>query len=373
MINNIIYGNSSSGGGGDSDFYVVIFKNPVDGSVYQYKECEPGGSVTYTGTTPTKAPTSDTAYTFSGWSSTQNGSAEKDILTNITSNKIVWAAYTSAVRNYTVTWKNFDGTTLKTENYAYGETPKYTGDNPTYLGWTFTGWNPTPAPITSSMTYYATYSYPAGMTETINKDWDQIIADAKSSSTSGYTVLGTKIMATTDNKARCYELAGIKADSGSTFTFIPRTVDGTVKWNTSDTNSGGYPKSNYKTYIEGTCLNHFPANIKAASKSVSKTYRMGSGDNKATNTASYTIWPPSVKEMNWTNTSSYNETSGVTYTAYTSDSQRIRYTDTGSASAAWLRSAYYLNTSNAMRVYTSGVWNIYYCSNEYGALPCFCL
>lgn len=352
--------------------YTVTFMNGT--SVWDTQTVLYGSTATPKQGTPTKSSTVSTDYTFVGWASSDNQkTADANILKNITGPKTVYAAYSEAVRKYTVTWKNIDGSTLKTEQVAYGTTPKYSGSNPTYLSWTFTGWNPTPGPVTGPTTYIATYSYPAGMSETISKDWDQIIADAKAGTTSGYKELDTKIMVTTDNKVLCYEIGGIKKDSGSTFTFITRTIDGKCQWNTSDTNSGGYPSSNYKKYIEGTCLSHIPSNIKNAMKSVTKTYRMGSGDSGATKSASYTIWPPSILEMNWTDTSSYNETSGVKYTAYTSNSQRIRYDSSGSASSAWLRSAANGNTDNARYIYSNGVWNYSNCSYSYGALPCFCL
>ena len=68
-------------------------------------------------------------------------------------------------RPYTVTWLDWDGTLLETdENVLYGVTPSYDGDEPvratdtaTHTVYTFLGWDPAPAPVTDSVTYTAQY------------------------------------------------------------------------------------------------------------------------------------------------------------------------------------------------------------------------
>ena len=56
-------------------------------------------------------------------------------------------AVTCVPAYYTITWKNEDGTVLKTEQVAYGVTPSYTGDKLTKAGaaeytYSFAGWSP---------------------------------------------------------------------------------------------------------------------------------------------------------------------------------------------------------------------------------------
>ena len=63
---------------------------------------------------------------------------------------------------YTVTWKDADGTVLRTERLAEGATPSYTGATPTKAStalytYAFAGWKPTPYPVTSDETYTAVY------------------------------------------------------------------------------------------------------------------------------------------------------------------------------------------------------------------------
>ena len=68
-----------------------------------------------------------------------------------------------AVTTYTVTWKNWDNTTIKTDTVEEGSTPSYSGSNPTrastdQYSYAFTGWSPTPAAIYADATYTAQFS-----------------------------------------------------------------------------------------------------------------------------------------------------------------------------------------------------------------------
>ena len=84
--------------------------------------------------------------------------ADADALDNVLADRTVYAAFSETVRKYTVTWKNADGTTLRTDsNVAWGTTPSWGQAAPTYNGQTFKGWTPTPNAITGNTTYTATY------------------------------------------------------------------------------------------------------------------------------------------------------------------------------------------------------------------------
>ena len=74
---------------------------------------------------------------------------------------------------YTVTWKNWDGTVLATDTVISGNTPSYSGATPTrpttaQYSYTFSGWSPTPGPISSDTIYTAQYtSTPVPYTVTV--------------------------------------------------------------------------------------------------------------------------------------------------------------------------------------------------------------
>ncbi len=70
---------------------------------------------------------------------------------------------TSCGQTYTITWKNYDGTVLKTDNVLENTMPKYTGENPTKAStaqytYTFNGWTPEIVAATKDATYTATYT-----------------------------------------------------------------------------------------------------------------------------------------------------------------------------------------------------------------------
>ena len=66
-------------------------------------------------------------------------------------------------RTYKVTWVNYNGDVLRTDTVNAGETPKYTGENPTKpndpdgIKYLFSGWDAELKPVTSDVTYTATF------------------------------------------------------------------------------------------------------------------------------------------------------------------------------------------------------------------------
>lgn len=113
----------------------VLFKN-YNGVLLQTVEVAEGEEAVYTGPTPTRDSDIQNTYTFSGWETTVN---------ELTKNIIKTAQYTKSAREYTITFKNYDGTILETKSVAYGETPTYTGPTPVKPDsdgniYTFNGW-----------------------------------------------------------------------------------------------------------------------------------------------------------------------------------------------------------------------------------------
>ena len=67
--------------------------------------------------------------------------------------------------SYTITWKNWDGIVLETDNNVIkGTVPTYDGSTPTRpddeeYSYTWKGWGPEIVPAMANQTYIATYSY----------------------------------------------------------------------------------------------------------------------------------------------------------------------------------------------------------------------
>lgn len=65
-------------------------------------------------------------------------------------------------QKYTVTWKNYDGGILQSDEYKYGETPTYNGATPTkpqteQYSYEFTGWSPEVSKVTGPQEYTAQF------------------------------------------------------------------------------------------------------------------------------------------------------------------------------------------------------------------------
>ena len=114
-------------------------------------------TINVNGTTVTATKNADNAqytYTFDGWT---NGTAA------VEGNLTVTANFTRTTNTYTVTWKNYEGTVLETdENVAYGTTPVYNGATPTKpndgtYDYAFTGWSPEVEDVTDNAIYTAQF------------------------------------------------------------------------------------------------------------------------------------------------------------------------------------------------------------------------
>ncbi len=135
--------------------YTVTWKN-YDGTILEIDENVEYGTIpTYDGTIPEREKTIQNSYAFKGW--------DKDI-TGVTEDVTFTAQFTSTNNKYTVTWKNYDGTVLMTdENAEYGTVPKYNGVTPkkeknAQYNYVFDKWSPEVSPVTGDVTYTAEFT-----------------------------------------------------------------------------------------------------------------------------------------------------------------------------------------------------------------------
>ncbi len=137
----------------------------VDGNILA-TSWEEGTVPAYMGT-PSKAADAQFFYEFIGWSPE---------ITEVTADVTYTAQFSQTPRTYTITWMNGDGSTLKTEEVAYGRTPAYSGTTPTKPAtaeytYVFNGtWSPSPAPVTGPAAYTAQFNQTDRMYTVIWKD-----------------------------------------------------------------------------------------------------------------------------------------------------------------------------------------------------------
>ena len=131
--------------------YTVIFKNE-DGTVLSEQQVA-YGSMPTAPADPTKAATAQYTYTFAGWDSA---------IVTVTGNATYTATYSAKVNEYTIIFKNEDGTVLSEQQVAYGSMPTAPAD-PTKAAtaqytYTFAGWDNAIVAVTGNATYTATYT-----------------------------------------------------------------------------------------------------------------------------------------------------------------------------------------------------------------------
>ena len=133
--------------------YTVTWKN-YDGTVLKEEEFLYGITPIYTGTTPTKENTVEHTYTFDNWS---------PAVVTLTENTTYTASFKEEKRKYNVTWKNDDGSVIRTDEVAYGDTPNFgettpTRENTAQYAYTFASWTPAINVVTGDAEYQATYT-----------------------------------------------------------------------------------------------------------------------------------------------------------------------------------------------------------------------
>ncbi len=148
--------------------YTVTFKD-WNGTVLKTQQVQYGGAATAPAN-PTR-----TGYTFTGWDKA---------FTNVTANLVVTAQY--SINTYTVTFKDWNGTVLKTQQVQYGGAATAPA-NPTRTGYTFTGWDKAFNNVTANLVVTAQYVQNEPVSTPVPSDVPQIVVESKTTS-AGSTV-----------------------------------------------------------------------------------------------------------------------------------------------------------------------------------------
>ncbi|MBQ8209990.1 MAG: InlB B-repeat-containing protein [Clostridia bacterium] len=143
--------------------YTVTWYN-YDGSVLETdNNVEYGAEPVFDSATPTKPTDGQMIYAFSGWGASADGTVYNSLPT-VDGDMNFYAIFVSSDAEFTITWVNYDGAVLETdENVKYGTDPVYNGDTPVraedaqYV-YTFAGWTPEVTTATAAVTYTATYT-----------------------------------------------------------------------------------------------------------------------------------------------------------------------------------------------------------------------
>ncbi len=132
-----------------------------------------GADGTYAGT-PARASTPQNTYTFAGWTTVPNTSAQADALTHVVADRTVYAAYTAEGQLYYVRFVNEKGSMVQTvSRIPYGGTAVFTAEPPVKLdvddpeNYVLVGWNPSNENIQGDMICYPVFAYTGIVTRKI--------------------------------------------------------------------------------------------------------------------------------------------------------------------------------------------------------------
>ena len=130
--------------------YTITWQNE-DGSLIDQTTVEYG--VVPTHAEPKKEATAEYSYTFAGWS---------PAVVAVTGNATYKATFNATKNKYLITFRNDDGTVLKSEEVEYGMLPiapaTPTKESTAQYNYEFAGWTPKVAIVTQAATYTATYT-----------------------------------------------------------------------------------------------------------------------------------------------------------------------------------------------------------------------
>ena len=152
--------------------YTVVFKN-YDGTVLSSRTYHYGDTVTEP-SVPTKPADNTYTYTFKAW--------DKEV-TSVSDSVTYTATYDATYIEYTVVFKNYDGTILSSTTYHYDDTvteppvPTKPADN-TYT-YTFKTWDKEVASVSGNVTYTATYDATYIEYTVVFKNYDGTVLSSK--------------------------------------------------------------------------------------------------------------------------------------------------------------------------------------------------
>ena len=213
----------------------------------------------------------------------------------------------------------------------------------------------------------------------ISDSWEEIIAAGKDGSyIKKYQIGNTKELDLGEEGVIEMELVAFNADelsdgSGKAYmTWIAKDLLNTKHaMNKDQTNAGGWPESEMRTWLRESILPLFPDALRSNIMEVKKDSY--SYSDSETISSSDTIWIPSGREINETHY--YGEYSGPEYKkAFPDDASRVRYDSDSHTSWWWLRSASGYSGYYFGYVYDDGsIWFNYGANNDNGVVIGFCL
>ena len=352
--------------------------------------------------TPTKPQTVAETFAFIGWDKS---------LSNITSDTVITAVFSSTPRKYTVEWyyDDAESTLLQTKVVdAYGSCDWEGDDLVKADGSVWMGWDQPTTSVVSDMKIHAVFVTPV-LPDAVATGYDYLYSDNPADN-SGYSLaefcgiieqgrakeyfaVGEKVKITPNTTVfkdteiivvlldfKHFKLADGSENFAETTWGMLGLMNANKQMNSSNVNKGGWASSLMRTYLNETIFPELPRWCKALFKQVQ--VMSSTGETAATiSTSNDKLFLLSQAEVGFdTAAVPYkNEVDAgaenVTFPVFTDNNSRIKktYNGTGSAAYWWLRSplasssTYFCSVGNGGSAHSSNA------SNAYGVAFGFCI
>lgn len=235
-----------------------------------------------------------------------------------------------------------NGAVKQVYNYTYSpKTFTSTGNQTVTISYTESGVTKT-ATLTVSVSIKIV-PFTSGTWEQIH-DMVQAAINGQLTLSSHWAVGDTKPVTLTTNKVIELQIAGFNHDTYSDGVTVPVTfvmkdcLNTKAMMNNSDTNSGGYPASAMKTYVETNIYNKLPSDLKAIVAPVKKKCYTTYNQASSLSEADYNVWLLAEAEVFDSVSYTIGNGEGTKYPIFTDNASRVKKVN-GSANRWWLRSA----------------------------------
>ena len=193
-----------------------------------------------------------------------------------------------------------------------------------------------------------------------------------------WAVGNTKSVTLTTNEVIELQIAGFNHDTYSDGVTAPVTLvmknclNTTSAMNSSNDNTGGYPASAMKTYVETYIYNKLPSDLKAIVAPVKKKCYTTYNQASSLSEANYNVWLLAEAEVFDSVSYTIGNGEGTKYPIFTDNASRVKKVN-GSAYYWWLRSAYSSGSAYFVGVGSDGSVGGNGASSSYGVAVGLCI
>lgn len=196
---------------------------------------------------------------------------------------------------------------------------------------------------------------------------------------SKYWSLGdTKSVTLTTNEVIELQIAGFNHDTYSDDVTAPVTLimkdclNTKAQMNSSNTNTGGYPASAMKTYVETNIYDKLPSDLKTLVAPVKKKWYTTYNDTNSLTEGNYNVWLLSEAEVFDSVTQTIGSGEGSKYPIFSDATSRIKKVN-GTNSVWWLGSCSRVNSNTFVYVGSAGNVGNGRASNSAGVVVGLCV